>query len=87
MGIGVAPSIVNVSATSPGQERHDGSFSGTSAISTTALLFQQGMSMKHVTIYAGKSGNWIYEVWIATRAVVVGCCSSREAAEQQASLV
>jgi hypothetical protein len=45
------------------------------------------MSMKHVTIYAGKSGSWIYEVWIATRAVVIGCCASREAAEQQASLV
>ncbi len=43
--------------------------------------------MKRVTIYAGRSGSWIYEVWIATRAVVVGCCATREAAEQQASRV
>lgn len=43
--------------------------------------------MKSVTIYPGQSGKWIYEVWVAARAVVIGCCATRAAAEQQASQV
>jgi hypothetical protein len=43
--------------------------------------------MKDVNIYPVKSGGWMYEVWIAMRPVVVGWCHTREAAEQEASLV
>jgi hypothetical protein len=43
--------------------------------------------MKRVTIYPAESGKWIYEVWVAARAVVIGCCATREAAERQASRV
>ena len=43
--------------------------------------------MKDVNIYPIESGGWMYEVWIAARAVVVGWCRTREAAELEASLV
>ena len=43
--------------------------------------------MKHVNIYPAPSGGWIYEVWVAARAVVIGCCGTREAAEHEASIV
>jgi hypothetical protein len=39
MGIGVAPSIANVSAMLAGKSAQDGSLTGTSAVSTEALLF------------------------------------------------
>jgi hypothetical protein len=42
--------------------------------------------MKDVNVYPGQFGGWIYEVWIEQRAVVVGWCHTREAAEQQAFL-
>jgi hypothetical protein len=42
--------------------------------------------MKGIKVYPSKSGGWIYEVWIAARLVVIGCCRTREAAEQAASL-
>jgi hypothetical protein len=43
--------------------------------------------MKDVNVYPAQSGGWIYEVWIAKRPVVVGWCHTRQAAEQQASLI
>ena len=43
--------------------------------------------MKRVNIYPATSGGWIYEVWVAARAVVIGCCGTREAAEHEASFV
>jgi hypothetical protein len=43
--------------------------------------------MKAVNVYPAQSGGWIYEVWIAMRLVVVGWCHTRQAAEQQASLI
>ena len=41
---------------------------------------------KNVNVYPSQSGGWIYEVWIESRAVVIGCCRTREAAEHEASL-
>ena len=41
---------------------------------------------KNVNVYPSQSGGWIYEVWIASRAVVIGCCRTREEAEHEASL-
>jgi hypothetical protein len=43
--------------------------------------------MKDVNLYPAVAGGWIYEVWFEERAVVVGWCQTRAAAEQQASLV
>ena len=43
--------------------------------------------MKTISIYKSAAGGWIYEVWIATRAIVIGCCATREAAEAAARLV
>jgi len=43
--------------------------------------------VKDVNIYPIESGGWMYEVWIGPRAIVVGWCRTREAAEQEASLV
>jgi hypothetical protein len=43
--------------------------------------------MKDVDIYPAQSGGWIYEVRIQNRAVVIGWCRTREAAEREASLV
>jgi hypothetical protein len=37
-------------------------------------------------LYPAQAGGWIYEVWIASRPVVVGWCHTREAALQEASL-
>jgi len=42
--------------------------------------------MKDINVYPGQSGGWIYEVRIADRAVVIGWCLTREAAEQAARL-
>lgn len=42
--------------------------------------------MRDVNVYRSESGGWIYEVWIAARLVVIGCCHTREAAVQEASL-
>jgi hypothetical protein len=42
--------------------------------------------VKQINIYPAESGGWIYEVWISTRAVVIGWCRTREAAEQEAAL-
>lgn len=39
-----------------------------------------------VKVYPARSGGWIYEVWIGARAVVVGWCRTREAAEEEARL-
>ena len=43
--------------------------------------------MKKVIVYKSGAGGWIYEVWIATRAIVIGRCCTREAAESEAALV
>lgn len=43
--------------------------------------------MRTVTIYPAAAGGWIYEVWIAARAIVVGRCRTREDAELEAGLV
>lgn len=43
--------------------------------------------MRDVNVYPADSGGWIYEVWIGERPVVIGWCQTREAAEQEASLV
>jgi hypothetical protein len=45
------------------------------------------LQMKDINVYPAQSGGWIYEVWIAKRPVVVGWCHTRQAAEQQASLI
>lgn len=42
--------------------------------------------MKSINIYAGSNG-WLYEVWIASRLVVLGWCATRERAAQEAALV
>ena len=42
--------------------------------------------MKDVNVYPSESGGWIYEVWIAARLVVIGCCLTREAALHEATL-
>jgi hypothetical protein len=42
--------------------------------------------MTHIKLHAGQNG-WFYEVWIASRPVVVGWCATRERALQQAELV
>ena len=42
--------------------------------------------MNGINIYPSRSGGWIYEVWVAARLVVMGCCRTREAAVQAASL-
>jgi hypothetical protein len=39
-----------------------------------------------VHVYPEASGGWIFEVRVAARAVVVGWCQTREAAEQAAAL-
>jgi hypothetical protein len=41
--------------------------------------------VNNVHVYPAPSGGWIYEVWVAARAVVVGWCRTREAAELAAS--
>jgi hypothetical protein len=43
--------------------------------------------MNDIHLYPGLSGGWVYEVWFAQRAVVVGWCQTREAAAYQASRV
>ncbi|HUP93538.1 MAG TPA: hypothetical protein VM164_01430 [Burkholderiales bacterium] len=43
--------------------------------------------MRDVNVYPAESGGWIYEVWFGQRPVVIGWCQTREAAEQEASLV
>jgi len=40
--------------------------------------------MNSIRIYPGRDG-WFYEVWIASRVVVVGWCASRERAASQAA--
>lgn len=45
------------------------------------------LPVKDVDVYPAHSGGWIYVVRIAERPVVVGWCHTREAAEQEASLV
>jgi len=40
--------------------------------------------MNAVKIYPSRSGGWIYEVWVAERLIVIGCCHTREAAEREA---
>ena len=47
---------------------------------------QTGAIMKKVSVYKSAEG-WIYEVWIASRAIVIGRCFTREAAEAEAALV
>ena len=47
---------------------------------------QTGVIMRKVSIYKS-AGGWIYEVWIAARAIVIGRCETREAAEAEAALV
>lgn len=42
--------------------------------------------MKDVNVYPSPAGGWLYEVWVAQRAVVVGWCRTREAAEREAFL-
>ena len=42
--------------------------------------------MKNVNIYAGRDG-WFYEVWIASRLVVLGWCPTRERANREACSV
>ncbi len=37
-------------------------------------------------LYPAQGGGWIYEVWIASRPVVVGWCHTQAAALQEASL-
>ena len=43
--------------------------------------------MKRVSVYPSPRGGWLYEVWIAQRAIVVGYCVTREAAEAAARSV
>ena len=43
--------------------------------------------MKSINIYKSSAGGWIYEVWFAARAIVIGYCLTREAAEAQARQV
>ena len=43
--------------------------------------------MKHINVYKSAAGGWIYEVWVAARAIVIGYCLTREAAEAEARLV
>jgi hypothetical protein len=43
--------------------------------------------MKQVTIYESPTGGWMYAVFIAARAIVIGHCRTREAAEIAAGLV
>ena len=42
--------------------------------------------MRDVNVYRSQSGGWIYEVWIAARLVIIGCCLTREAAELEAAI-
>lgn len=37
-------------------------------------------------LYPAEGGGWIYEVWIASRPVVIGWCHTQAAALQEASL-
>lgn len=37
-------------------------------------------------LYPAEGGGWIYEVWIASRPVIVGWCHTQQAALQEASL-
>lgn len=48
---------------------------------TPAQLFGRS-----INVYPAQSGGWMYEVWISERPVVVGWCTTREAAEQEAAL-
>jgi hypothetical protein len=41
--------------------------------------------MNTTRIYAARGG-WIFEVWTASRLVVLGWCTTREHAEEQAAL-
>jgi hypothetical protein len=43
--------------------------------------------MKQVTICESPTGGWMYTVFIAARAIVIGHCRTREAAELEAGLV
>ena len=47
---------------------------------------QRGGVMKKVRVYES-AGGWLYEVGIAARAIVIGRCETREAAEAEAALV
>ena len=42
--------------------------------------------MKNVNVYAGRNG-WFYEVWVASRLVVLGWCPTRERAAREACSV
>ena len=42
--------------------------------------------MRQIRVYPAMDSGWIYEVWIAARAIVIGHCATREAAEEQARL-
>ena len=42
--------------------------------------------MKNIVITRTCAGQWLYTIYIDDRAVVVGMCSTRAAAEAQASL-
>lgn len=42
--------------------------------------------MKNIRVYAGRQG-WFYEVWFASRVVVVGWCRTRERALSEARFV
>src|SRR5690349_8236457 len=44
-----------------------------------ARVYATGAIMKRVLIYKSATGGWMYEVWIATRAIVIGHCRTREA--------
>ena len=39
--------------------------------------------MKRINVYAGRDG-WYYEVWVASRLVVLGWCATRERAAAEA---
>ena len=41
--------------------------------------------MKSINVYAGRDG-WYYEIWIASRLVILGWCEDRERAERKAVL-
>lgn len=41
--------------------------------------------MKNINVYAAADG-WFYEVWIASRLVVLGWCATRERATREACL-
>ena len=43
--------------------------------------------MTEVKIYPATAGGWMYVVWVAQRAVVIGWCKTRDEAEAQAALV